>query len=182
MEANNGFISVMKQTHHIIPKYKCKELGIDPEFPENLIEVEREDHALIHWGYWCDDLEPLFEYIIPLQWVIDLIPRGDNRDVGGAVLTARGEIDEIVPLFGKDHPSYIHGKLTGVRKDGMWNPKIRAKYDAYIKPLYWKNLSEERRESIRAYQRTPEYLRLKRIRDRKSRARKKAERQRVGTL
>ena len=114
-----------KHKHHIIPKYRCKELDIDPDFPENIVEVTREDHALIHWGYKCNDLEPLFEYITPAQWIIDLIPRGDNRDAGAAVLTARGEIDEIVPLSGENHPMYKHGKAVGVRT----SPKIKASYD-----------------------------------------------------
>ena len=99
----------MKHKHHIIPRYKCEELGIDPDFPENIVEVTREDHALIHWGYYCNDLKPLFEYITPSQEIIDLIPMGDNRDVGAAVLTAKGEIDEIDssgennPFYGKKH-------------------------------------------------------------------------------
>ena len=84
-----------KHKHHIIPVYHCKELGIDPDFDENIVEVDRLDHARIHWGYKCDDLEPLFEYITPAQWIIDLIPRGDNRDVGAAAINARGEIDGI---------------------------------------------------------------------------------------
>ena len=97
-----------KHKHHIIPVYRCKELGIDPDFPENIIEVDRLDHALIHWGYKCDDLEPLFEYITPAQWIIDLIPREDNRDAGAAVLNARGEIDDI-DMSGENSPAYKHG-------------------------------------------------------------------------
>lgn len=81
--------------HHIIPRYRCKELGIDPDFEDNIVEVDRLDHARIHWGYKCNDLEPLFEYITPAQWIIDLIPRGDNRDVGAAAINAKGELDGI---------------------------------------------------------------------------------------
>ena len=75
--------------HHIVPKYKCEELGLTTSykidgiefyFKENMVRVEQIDHALIHRGYWCDDLEPLFEYITPAQWIIDLIPRADSRD------------------------------------------------------------------------------------------------------
>jgi hypothetical protein len=94
-----------KHKHHIIPVYHCKELGIDPDFDENIVEVDRLDHARIHWGYKCDDLEPLFEYITPAQWIIDLIPRGDSRDVGAAVLTAKGELDEI-DMSGENNPMY----------------------------------------------------------------------------
>jgi len=100
--------------HHIIPRYKCKELGIDPDFLENLVEVTREDHALIHWGYKCDDLEPLFEYVTPAQWIIDLIPVGDKRDMWAAQVTARGEIDGI-DISG-DNNSFYGKKHTEERK------------------------------------------------------------------
>jgi hypothetical protein len=39
-----------KHKHHIIPVYHCKELGIDPDFDENIVEVDRLDHARIHCG------------------------------------------------------------------------------------------------------------------------------------
>jgi len=107
-----------KHKHHIIPRYRCKELGIDPDFDENIVEVDRLDHARIHWGYKCDDLEPLFEYITPAQWIIDLIPRGDNRDAGAAVLTARGELDDI-DMSGENSPRY---------KDGSWIAKDHEQY------------------------------------------------------
>ena len=103
-------------------------------FKENIAEVTREQHALIHWGYFCDDLEPLFEYVRPSQEIIDLIPRGDNRDVGGAVLNARGEIDKIDmsgennPMWGvrgENAPNYKHGKLLSYRD----NPEIKSVYD-----------------------------------------------------
>ena len=49
--------------HHIVPTYKCIELGLTTSykiggkefyFKENMVEVPREHHALIHWGYWCN--------------------------------------------------------------------------------------------------------------------------------
>ena len=104
-----------KHKHHIIPRYKCEELGIDPDFPENIVEVTRLDHALIHWGYKCDDLEPLFKYVRPSQEIIDLIPRGDDRDGGAAVILAEGEIDGI-DISGKKHPRW--GKKSNFYKDG----------------------------------------------------------------
>ena len=36
------------QKHHIIPRYRCKELGIDPDFPENIVELTREEHIAAH--------------------------------------------------------------------------------------------------------------------------------------
>jgi len=126
-----------KHKHHIIPRYRCEELGIDPDFDENIVEVTRKDHALIHWGYKCDDLKPLFEYVIPPQWIIDLIPRGDNRDVSAAVLTAKGEIDEIKPLSGKKHPQYKQGTAIGIDDD----PAVRKEY-----MKYWRDENPEYRK------------------------------------
>ena len=101
--------------HHIIPRYKCKELGIYPDFPQNIVVVDRLDHARIHWGYKCGDLEPLFEYVKPKQWIIDLIPIGDDRDVSAAVIVGKGEIDGI-DTSGKNHPRW--GKKSNFYKDG----------------------------------------------------------------
>ena len=106
-----------KHKHHIIPRYKCKELGIDPDFPENIVEVTRLDHALIHWGYKCDDLEPLFKYVRPSQEIIDLIPRGDDRDVGAAVILAEGEIE--VEIEGKAEKSKI-GEEVFIHAKEIW--------------------------------------------------------------
>ena len=122
-----------KHKHHIIPRYRCKELGIDPDFDENIVEVDRLDHARIHWGYKCDDLEPLFEYITPAQWIIDLIPRGNNKDVGAAVITAKGEIDgldasgENNPMYGKKHTEEMKKKLSESRF-GKGNPMYGKKH------------------------------------------------------
>jgi hypothetical protein len=100
-----------KHKHHIIPDYKCKELGMTPGykvddvefyFKENMLRVDMLDHARIHWGYFCDDLEPLFEYITPAQWIIDLIPRGDNRDVGAYRLLNIGNSEYDYSMIYKD--------------------------------------------------------------------------------
>ena len=85
----------MIHKHHIVPRYKCKELGIDPDFDDNFVEVTRHQHALIHWGYYCEDLSPLLEVCSPPQYVLDMIPLGDIRDVPSAQLLAEGEIDGI---------------------------------------------------------------------------------------
>ena len=69
----------------------------------------------IHWGYKCNDLKPLFKYVRPEQWIIDLIPIGDNRDASSAIITAKGEIDEI-DISGKNHPRW--GKKSNFYKDG----------------------------------------------------------------
>ena len=70
----------MKQAHHIVPDYRCKELGITTSykirvsgklvefyFKENYLpDIEQIEHALIHWGYFHNDLEPLYKYVNPL--------------------------------------------------------------------------------------------------------------------
>ena len=162
--------------HHIIPRYRCKELGIDPDFLENIVEVDRLDHALIHWGYKCDDLEPLFEYITPAQWIIDLIPRGDNRDIGAAVLTAKGELDEIEPVRGEEHPNY--GNKLGYLRHGFAKDNTNYKHgrskdldykSEKNRELYWKNPEEYRKKGAAKIKRLyakwkqdPKYMERKR--------------------
>ena len=102
--------------HHIIPKWRCKDLGIDPEFEDNYAYPSRHQHALIHWGYRCHDLSPLLEICNPPQYVIDMIPLGSSKDSGAAVLIAKGEIDEI-DNSGENSASYKHGMLCGT---GRW--------------------------------------------------------------
>ena len=144
----------MKHKHHIIPRYKCKELGIDPDFPENLVEVTREDHALIHWGYKCDDLEPLFKYVRPEQWIIDLIPIGDNRDASSAIITARGEIDGIDfsgennPFYGKKHTEE-RKKKQSERKKQFYIDNPDKKLIGEKNGMYGKTHTPENKEKFR---------------------------------
>ena len=134
--------------HHIIPKYKCKELGIDPDFDDNLVDVTSKQHALIHWGYKCNDLAPLLEVCNPPQYVIDMIPLGDNRDVGAAVFLAKGEIDDIEPLCGNDHPDYKPVlDLSGNEVEGSENWTEKSRY-------YFRKLVSEGVQPITHKQRT----------------------------
>ena len=91
--------------HHIIPKYHCKELGIDPNFDDNFVTIERIEHAQIHWEYYNGGYETLLKYIKPKPYVLMNIPFGDSRDVGAAVLTGKGELDEI-DMSGENNPMY----------------------------------------------------------------------------
>ena len=150
--------------HHIVPIYKCKELGLTTSykingkefyFKENMVEVTRHQHALIHWGYKCNDLKPLLEVCNPPQWVIDMIPLGDNRDSGAASFLALGEIEQI-DASGKNSPVYKHGLLVGD------SPEIRKKYNkinskkhtARSQKYYYENredIMEDRRIYAREY-------------------------------
>tara|TARA_Y100000310_G_scaffold316968_1_gene369323 strand:- start:899 stop:1450 length:552 start_codon:yes stop_codon:yes gene_type:complete len=176
----------MKHKHHIIPVYRCKELGIDPDFDENYVMVERLDHARIHWGYKCDDLEPLFEYVIPAQWIVDLIPRGDNRDVGAAVINARGEIDGI-DMSGENHPQWKGGislDYNAYMKVYQQTP-AQVEYHAKYMATYWqsrenKDKANKRRREL--YANSSEYRKYNIEKSRRYRAKKKAERQGEGPL
>ena len=197
--------------HHIVPKWRCKELGIDPEFEDNYAYPIREQHALIHWGYKCGDLSPLLEICNPPQYVIDMIPLGDNRDVGAALIIAKGEIDEI-DQSGENNPNWKGGisydkkeynkhwwqTPQNKEKNRLYQREFRQKpeYAEYRKKYREKN-KEKIREQNRQYQNTPEYAEYRRkyreknkekIREyekdykRKYRLRKKLERQGQGTL
>ena len=136
--------------HHIVPKYKCEELGIDPDFDDNIVDITRKQHAEIHWGYKCNDLSPLLEVCNPPQYILDMIPLGDNRDSGAAALIALGEVDGIV-LSGKDHPRYKHGLCVGgnspayyrqYQKKYLSKPENLKKHKQHQNAWYEKNKEE----------------------------------------
>ena len=153
------------QKHHIVPDYKCKELGLKTSykvggkefyFKENVVEVTRLQHANIHWGYWCKDLSALLEVCSPPQWVIDMIPLGDKRDLHSAQLLAEGEIGGVDtsgknnPFFGKKHseetrkkisegvsgekhPQYKHGNAVGCNSpDKEVRTRAKKKHSAIL--------------------------------------------------
>jgi len=151
------------QKHHIVPVYRCIELGLTTSykidgvefyFKENMVEVTRHQHALIHWGYKCKDLNPLLEVCNPPQYVRDMIPLGDNRDVGAAVLNARGEIEQI-DMSGENNPNWKGGISLGDNK---------KEYDkAYVQTPKYKEYHKARRQTpegkaySKAYRQTPKY-------------------------
>ena len=195
----------MKHKHHIVPKYKCKELGIDPDFDDNFVEVSREQHALIHWGYKCKDLKPLLEVCNPPQYVIDMIPLGDNRDVGAAVLLAEGEIEQI-DMSGENHPMWKGGisigdnlkeymkaynqtpKYKAYQKEYNQTPKIKEYHKAYRQTPKYKaydkayRQTSESKEYQKAYRQTPKYKEYQKKYQKVYRAKKKLERKGQGTL
>jgi len=130
--------------HHIIPVYHCKELGIDPDFDENYVMVDRLDHARIHWGYKCDDLEPLFEYITPEQWIIDLIPRGDNRDFNAFNLI-NGWKQYNLP---SNKPTKIFNRVYKEVSRFWWVGGMPLWDDDYIKELDHENKIKETKRLI----------------------------------
>jgi hypothetical protein len=77
--------TVIYHNHHIIPKYRCKEMGIDPDFEGNTIRLTRLEHADAHYQRWLKHKDP--------------------RDLGAAQLLALGEIDGI-DSSGKNNAMY----------------------------------------------------------------------------
>ena len=203
--------------HHIIPTYKCIELGLTTSykvdgiefyFKENLLpDTARIVHADIHWGYYCKDLSTLLEHCNPPQWVIDMIPLGDVRDMWAAQLLAEGEIDGI-DTSGENSPRWIDGRQcndpVAYMKKWAQTPKWKAYMKSYDKK---RNATLERKAHLKEYQlkpeykayqksyrqtpeykayqeykQTPKYKAYKKEYDKKYYARKKAETQGVGTL
>jgi hypothetical protein len=138
--------------HHIIPRYRCKELGIDPDFEDNYAYPIREQHGLIHWGYYCHDLSPLLEVCNPPQYVIDLIPLGDKRDMWAAQITAKGELDEI-DMSRENNPMW-KGGISLDKKAYDREYQQTPKYKAYDKK---RNATPERKAYMKEYEQTPEY-------------------------
>jgi hypothetical protein len=147
-------------THHIVPVYRCKELGLTTSykiggkefyFKENALPgITRLQHANIHWGYSLKDLSPLLELCSPPQWVIDMIPLGDKRDSGSAVYLAKGEIDGI-DISGENNPNYKHGKaIKGSEHHYEYIREKQRKW--YIKNNYYAKNRDAINERQRKYQ------------------------------
>ena len=148
------------QNHHIVPDYICKELGLTTSykvrcgkskqlkefyFKENHVLVTRKQHAEIHWGYRCKNLSPLLEVCSPEQWVLDMIPLGDVRDVGAAQMLAVGEIDGI-DSSGENH--WTHGLKPGEHPMNGFKHSEETK-KKMSESAMGKIVSEETKEKLR---------------------------------
>ena len=164
--------------HHIVPRYKCEELGINPDFDDNFIDTTRKQHALIHWGYHCNDLSPLLEVCNPPQYVQDMIPLGDLRDLWPAQILALGEIDEIDisgennPMWGRKHtPEAIEifrqRALDPEKNHLLWETnengdRVRKSWKGKNNPMYGYTFSDEQKlrmsESHKKRMNHPDYV------------------------
>ena len=90
----------MTHIHHIIPRYRCKEIGIDPDFPENLIELTVWQHAAAHWDRYRR--------------------HGRSEDLGAVnLILERGVIDtsgENAYWYGKHHSDATKQKMSEDRQ------------------------------------------------------------------
>ena len=106
--------------HHIIPRYKCKELGIDKDFTGNTIYLTRLEHACIHWWMWCNEKKDVYNLLeskgVDLEGIQmpnstgcikNHIPWHDRNDSGAAGVVGLGQIDGIDQTGENNH---FHGK------------------------------------------------------------------------
>ena len=77
--------TIIYHNHHIIPKYRCKEIGIHPDFEGNIIRLTRLEHAEAHYHRWLKHKDP--------------------RDLAAAQILALGEIGGL-DMSGQNHPRY----------------------------------------------------------------------------
>ena len=130
--------TVIYHNHHIIPKYRCKEIGIHPDFEGNVIRLTRLEHAEAHYHRWLKHKDP--------------------RDLGAAQLIALGEIDGIDfsgknhPRYGKKHSQETIKKMSEVKKGKVHSAETRKKMSLSSmgdkNPLYGKVVTEETRKKI----------------------------------
>jgi hypothetical protein len=132
--------------HHIVPKYICKELGIDPDFDGNTVDITRLKHAEIHWGYYCSDLSPLLEVCNPSRYIQDMIPLGDKRDLWPSQILALGEINGI-DISGENNPNW--GNPTNYKMSEERKRKLSEMRMGKNNPFYNKKVSEEHKEKLR---------------------------------
>ena len=65
-------ITTKINNHHIIPRFRCKELGIHPDDPVNdTVKIPQLDHANIHWELFLGITEKLLSYCTPTQFQLD---------------------------------------------------------------------------------------------------------------
>ena len=111
--------------HHIIPKYKCEELGIDKDFTGNTIYLTRLEHAWIHWWMWCNEKKDVYNLLeskgVDLEGIQmpnstgcikNHIPWHDRNDSGAAGVVGLGQIDGI-DQTGENNSMYIDGRCMG---------------------------------------------------------------------
>lgn len=59
-------------THHIIPRSRCRELGIDHDFPGNRKEVRSKKHRIFHQLFGNMTPDEIIDYI-RREWSLDAV-------------------------------------------------------------------------------------------------------------
>jgi hypothetical protein len=142
--------NIIYHNHHIIPKYRCKEIGIDPDFPENIIRLTRTEHSAAHYHRWIkfgryEDL-----------WAVSIISKGemDGLDTSG----------DKNPFYGKKHSAESRKKMSDAssgEKNYFYGKSLSEDHKKKISeskkgeknPFYGKSHSDETRKKMSESQR-----------------------------
>jgi len=90
--------TIIYHTHHIVPRYRCKEIGIDPDFPENLIRLTEKEHGQAHYERW--------------------LKHKRKEDLWAAILVGKGQIEgldqsgENSYWYGREKPPEMRAKIS----------------------------------------------------------------------
>jgi hypothetical protein len=165
--------------HHIIPRYKCKELGINPDFPENIVELTRLEHAYIHWWMYLDERKDVFNLLESkgvkiTSSLTEHIPWQDKRDIGAAGFVALGQIDGI-DTSGENNPRWIDGRSKDKEFQKAWSKEYWQRPETKARHKKWRAQPEvkarrkkleqtpERKAYKKAY--TSEYNKRREVRE-----------------
>jgi hypothetical protein len=123
--------TIIYHNHHIIPKYRCKEIGIHPDFEGNVIRLTRKEHAVAHYHRW--------------------LKHGRKEDLGATQFLARGEIDGLDTsgknngFYGKKHTEEAIEKIRTASLNQSAETRKKISESMKGEKGYWfgKKLSEE---------------------------------------
>ena len=114
--------TIIYHTHHIVPRYRCKEIGIDPDFPENLIRLTEKEHGQAHYERW--------------------LKHKRKEDLWAAILVGKGQIEGLdqsgknAYWYGREKPPEMRAKISKTLKEKWKNGSFKNR------------LSEEGRKRI----------------------------------
>jgi len=119
---------IIYHNHHIIPKYRCKEIGIDPDFPENIVRLTRLEHAKVHYERW--------------------LKFKDKRDLLAAQFLAKGEMQKWnINIDTSGENCYWYGKHHSEEtKKKLRESPVLKKQKGKGNPFYGKKHSEENKK------------------------------------
>lgn len=73
-----------KDRHHIIPRVRCRDLGINPNFPGNVTKVPTTKHRAWHTLFGCQTPEEAIE-TIRREWSLGAEARREYERLRGNV-------------------------------------------------------------------------------------------------
>lgn len=73
-----------KDRHHIIPRVRCRDLGVNPNFPGNVMKVSVSKHRAWHTLFSCQTPEEAIE-TIKRDWSLDANAKREYKRLKGNV-------------------------------------------------------------------------------------------------